>query len=97
MLSEITKDLKQLARELDIPVIAGAQLNRSTLEDAEPSLRHIGESFAIVQHSDTVILISKTGTNAVLDVAKARQAAGGRFELDFDYKTVSFVERKEPR
>ena len=94
VLSEITKDLKQLARELDIPVIAGAQLNRNTLEDAEPSLRHIGESFAIVQHSDTVILISKTGTNAVLDVAKARQAAGGRFELDFDYKTVSFVERK---
>ena len=97
VLSEITKDLKQLARELDIPVIAGAQLNRSTLEEAEPSLRHIGESFAIVQHSDTVILISKTGTSAVLDVAKARQAAGGRFELDFDHKTVSFVERKESR
>jgi len=94
VLSEITKDLKRLARELDIPVIAGAQLNRNTLDEPEPSLKHIGESFAIVQHSDTVILISKTGTNAVLDVAKARQASGGRFELDFDYKTVSFVERK---
>jgi len=94
VLSEITKDLKQLARELDLPVIAGAQLNRNTLEDVEPKLRHIGESFAIVQHSDTVVLLSKTGKDAIIDVAKARQAAGGRFELNFDYKTVSFVERK---
>ena len=90
--------MKQLARELEIPVIVGAQLNRNTYDDAEPSLRNMGESFAIAQHSDTVMLLSKTrtekGNEALIDVAKARQAAGGRFELNFDYKTVSFVERK---
>lgn len=94
ILSEITKDLKQLARELNIPVIAGAQLNRNTIDESEPKLSHIGESFAIVQHADTVILLSKNQNDAVLHVAKARQAAGGRFELNFDFKTVSFIERK---
>ncbi|MCQ9206455.1 MAG: hypothetical protein NG740_01020 [Omnitrophica bacterium] len=94
VLSDITKDLKQLARELEVPVIAGAQLNRSTLEKAEPKLSHIGESFAIVQHADSVILISRNDANATLNIAKARQAKGGKFDLRFDFKTVSFVERE---
>lgn len=92
VLSEVTKDLKQLARELEIPVIAGAQLNRATIDDVEPRLSHIGESFAIVQHADTVVLISRNDTYATLNIAKARQAQGGKFDLKFDYKTVSFAE-----
>jgi len=91
--SEITKDLKQLSRELNIPVIAGAQLNRNTIDEPKgPRLSHIGESFAIVQHADTVILLSRNDTYASLNVAKARQAQGGKFDLRFDFKTVSFME-----
>lgn len=92
VLSDITKELKQLARELEIPVIAGAQLNRGTINHEEPGLNHIGESYAIVQHADTVVLISRNDTKAVLNVAKARQAKGGKTALRFDYKTVSFME-----
>jgi len=92
ILSEITKDLKQLARELDLPVIAGAQLNRLATNEGEPRLSHMGESFAINQHADTVVLISKDRDGAILHVAKARQAGGGKLAVTFDYKTVSFVE-----
>ncbi len=92
VLSDIAKELKQMARELEIPVLAGAQLNRSAKEEA--GLNHIGESYAIVQHADTAIIITRDDTNVTLNVAKARHGRGGKFDLQFDYNTVSFVEGK---
>ena len=92
-LSEITKELKQLARELSIPVIAGAQLNRAIQPGKEPGLSNMGESFAIGQHADTVILVSRDDIRAVFNVAKARQGRGGKFNLVFDSDTISFNDK----
>lgn len=62
-LGEITQSLKQLAKELKIPVILLAQLNRESEKNAadkEPQLWHIKESGSAEQDADVVLLLWST-------------------------------------
>src|SRR5258708_25410795 len=54
--TQIATDLKGLARELKIPVLALAQLSRSA-ENALPQLSHLKESGGIEENSDVVAFI----------------------------------------
>lgn len=59
--SEISRGIKALAMELEIPIIVLAQLNRKP-EDSktgEPELHHLRESGSIEQDADVVMLLSK--------------------------------------
>ncbi|HEX4047274.1 MAG TPA: replicative DNA helicase [Elusimicrobiota bacterium] len=85
--SEISRSLKQLARELEIPVIALAQLSRAsedkTRTDNKPKLSDLRESGSLEQDADLVVLIHREGyykrndptleNKATLIIAKQRQ------------------------
>ena len=94
-IAQISRSLKNLARELDVPVIAVSQLNRSleSREDKRPRLGDLRESGAIEQDADVVLFIyrheyyhpeaQETKGLAELNVAKHRQGAVGRVDMTF--------------
>jgi replicative DNA helicase len=82
-------DLKQLARELHVPVLLVSQLNRQADENEQPDLRHLRESGAIEQHADAVWFLwahsptTEKRYNACFGVAKNRNGEKGTFGLDW--------------
>jgi replicative DNA helicase len=58
-ISYITRSLKELARELDVPIVAGSQLSRATEQRQPhiPMLSDLRESGSIEQDADVVIFI----------------------------------------
>lgn len=93
----MTRRLKFLARELDLPVVALAQLNRG-VEDTRgpPKLSHLRESGEIEQHADTVILLHRPeeqpGGAVLIDahVAKQRNGPVGHVTLAYHPEHLRF-------
>jgi replicative DNA helicase len=83
--SEFSRSLKLLAKELDVPVIALSQLNRGPEQrsDKKPQLSDLRESGSLEQDADIVILLHRdrhadggdANNNAELIVAKHRNGA----------------------
>lgn len=88
IVGEISRSLKILARELQVPVIALSQLNRNSESGHRPTLADLRESGTIEQDADVVILLQReqdvdgnpTDELAVV-VAKNRQGRTGEFPL----------------
>ncbi|HWC32340.1 MAG TPA: replicative DNA helicase [Actinomycetota bacterium] len=86
--AEISRSLKLLAKELDVPIIAVSQLNRDPERrtDKKPQLADLRESGAIEQDADVVIFIhrdplSEDSSVAEVIVAKHRNGPLGRITL----------------
>ncbi|MDP3727462.1 MAG: replicative DNA helicase [bacterium] len=99
--SEISRSLKALAKELNVPVLAISQLSRAVemRSDAVPKLSDLRESGSIEQDADVVLFIyrkDKVRQNterkniAEIMIEKHRNGPTGRVELYFDAETVSF-------
>jgi replicative DNA helicase len=98
--AEMSRDCKALARELDLPVIVVAQLNRSPegRSDKRPVLSDLRESGSLEQDADVVMLLyrgdyydetAEHGT-AEVNIAKQRNGPTGRVKLTFQSKFLRF-------
>jgi replicative DNA helicase len=99
--SEVSKTLKELARELQIAVVALSQLKRASDDrrDKRPHLSDLRESGALEQDADAALLLfreemhnPKPENSGVAEciIAKQRRGATGVAKLAFDKTTSSF-------
>ena len=101
-LSQITRSLKTLAREFNIPIIALSQLSRNVENriDKKPILSDLRESGSIEQDADIVLMLAHNSksSNQVnfnsqlmnLIIAKQRNGPIGTISLRFDKKRTKF-------
>lgn len=86
--SEVTKSLKALSRELEIPIVALCQVSREA-EGGEPNLSQLRGSGSVEQDSDVVIFIHRDrkcddpAQDARLIVAKQRNGSVGSVDIMF--------------
>jgi len=102
--SQISRALKDLARELEVPVVALSQLSRAVelRDDKRPQLSDLRESGSIEQDADVVLLLSRpeyynpTEENrglAEVNCAKQRNGPTGNIRLQFVKETMRFENR----
>jgi replicative DNA helicase len=103
-ISEISRSLKALARELNVPLIAISQLSRAVEQrtDHMPQLSDLRESGAIEQDADLVVLLlreeyyNQTEENkgiAKINIAKQRNGPTGVIEMAFIGEYMRFESR----
>ena len=95
----ISGQIKELALELEIPIIAICQLNRAPTQrtDGAPRISDIRESGVLEQDADVVLLINRPGfpdgddkNETFLTIAKNRNGDTGRVQLWFDADRLKF-------
>ena len=110
LMAEAARRLKNLARELDIWIIALSQLNREQ-HDAPPTLGRLRDSGQIAEAADMVVLVYRpsaygrtyphpydkmpTRDTAMIDIAKGRNVGCFRFIASWDTATTRFTTRQE--
>lgn len=101
-IADISRALKSLALELDVPIILLSQLNRGveSRTDKRPNISDLRESGALEQDADIVLLLyrddyynkedSKEPGVAEIDIAKNRSGATGTIKLAFLHELTRF-------
>ncbi|MGQ9464404.1 MAG: replicative DNA helicase [bacterium] len=103
-ISDISRSLKALAKELNVPLVVVSQLSRMPehrVGDHRPRLADLRESGAIEQDADVVIFIYREEIydrdnpdvkgKAEIDIAKQRNGPTGRIELGFQADFTRFT------
>jgi replicative DNA helicase len=94
--SYISRKLKILARELNIPLVVGAQLSRAVeqRQDKHPILSDLRESGSLEQDSDAVIFMYHEDDETQAIIAKQRDGETGAVDLIFHGEYMKFASAK---
>lgn len=98
---DISRGLKAIATDFNIPVIALSQLNRSSerLKDKEPCLADLRESGDIEQDASVVLMMWNSNdedlTEKTIKVEKSRNGFNEKIKLYFDGKHMKFVDETQ--
>lgn len=98
---DISKALKSLAMELNVPVILLSQMNRSSeqRETKEPEISELRESGDIEQDASIILLLWNLSEDDKslkgLKIGKNRQGESGKMGLRFDGDHMKFIEMEE--
>ena len=107
--SEITRSLKILAKELNVPIVVCAQLTRASEKQRRPSLTDLRESGSIEQDADQVLFLYRDemhleqakdptqveiGTGEII-VGKHRHGELGTVKMNFSGEFTKFTDRTE--
>lgn len=89
-IAEVTRELKHVAIEYQVPVMLLAQVNRSPMSrnDRHPQLADLRDSGALEQDADVVILLHHDDRNPIEDslrLAKHRYGPTGEIPVRFNY------------
>lgn len=98
-LTQVSQDLKNMARTMRVPVIVLTQLRRPQSEEAEPVMSDLRESGSIEEDADSILLIhrperDKSYSMARFLLTKQRTGPCGAFELMFDAERMRFKQMK---
>ena len=111
-MSEVVRDLKSMAKELDVPVIVVSQLSRAAEMSTEkrPQLRHLRDSGELEQVADVVLFLYReeyhdpeaaqqhnTENLCEVIIAKHRNGPVGSVELFFDKEHARFTTLEQHR
>ena len=100
-IADISRSLKSLALELNVPIVLLSQLNREveSRQDKRPNIADLRESGALEQDADIILLLyrdsyydkeSKKGNLSEINIAKNRSGSTGVVELAFIAKSTRF-------
>ena len=95
--SDVSRQLKAIAIDFDIPVILLAQLNRvsESKQGREPAMSELRESGSLEQDASVVVLMwnkdENDNTRKGLKIAKSRNGKTGRCDMVFDGSRLSFI------
>lgn len=97
-LGQISRDLKNLASELQIPIVAAAQLNRGVSDTERPTLLSLRDSGELEQNGSKVLFLWRIDENGTIgvSVAKNRRGRQGVVQMHFDGEHQRFTELSEP-
>ena len=101
---EVVRGLKNLARDLEIPVIALAQVGRQA-EGRQPGMGDLSDSSEIEKEADQILTLFRPGTaddsandcEAIIDVCKNRHGPTGTVKTDWIAETMRFTDLMESR